>query len=276
MAARLVLVLGLLGTGPRAFAQAKATDEPRNPFAGDPKALEQGRIQFRQWCALCHGREARGGVKGPDLGSGRFLHGGRDAQIYGTILSGAPGTQMPASDLSEEETWQIVTFLRSLQPPAPGRTLGDAKAGDALFWGEAKCGTCHMVGGRGGRRGPDLTRVGAARPAGFLAESIREPSRHITERALGPGADFGQTPPLYSLVTLEPRGGEEMTGLVVIEDNFTIVVMDEAEGLRSFRKTDLRVFRRSPISLMPAYDEDALGKAQLQDLLAYLDGLRGP
>jgi putative heme-binding domain-containing protein len=267
VAAGLVLVGSLLGaTGP------SAADERKNPLAGDSKAVDQGRILFRQWCGMCHGRDATGGAKGPDLAT-RTLRADDDGRLYGTIQTGMPGTQMPAADLSEQETWQVVAFLQSLKPAAAAPVRGDARAGEKLYWGEAKCSTCHMVAGRGGRRGPDLTRVGAARPAAFLVESIRKPSAHLTERMAG--ADFGTTPIRYAAVTIAPRNGEELLGLLVNEDNFSIVVMDDHETLRSYRKKDLLRYTVGPTSLMPAYDEDALSPAQLDDLVAYLVGLRG-
>jgi len=240
--------------------------------AADAVVVEQGRILFRQWCAHCHGRDARGGAKGPDLGR-PLRFGETDERLRDTILQGVSGTQMPANDLSEQEVAQVVAFLRSLTPSAAGPVAGDAKAGERLFWGEARCGTCHMVEGRGGRRGPDLSRVGVARPAGFLAESIRKPSVHLTER-LSP-ADFGTTPIRYTTVTITPKAGDEVVGLLVNEDNFTLAVMDVNEDILTFRKRDLRALEYGKTSLMPEYDEQALGPKQLEDLLAYLDGLRG-
>jgi cytochrome c oxidase cbb3-type subunit 3 len=258
----------LTAAGPTSTAE-----ERKNPLSGDPSAVAQGRILFRQWCGMCHGRDATGGAKGPDLATRALRRGDTDAQLYDTIQAGVPGTQMLASDLSEQETWQIATFLRSLKPPAAGVVRGDAKAGETLFWGEAKCSTCHMVAGRGGRRGPDLSRVGAARPAAFLVESIRNPSAHLTARMSG--ADSGTTPIRYSTVALTTRDGEEVAGLLVNEDNFSVVLMDDAEAVRSYRKKELRRYAVAKTSLMPAYDEGALSAAQLDDLLAYLDGLRG-
>lgn len=271
LAATILLACGLLAAPAAAHAQSNAT-ESKDAFASDPTLIEQGRIQFRQWCAHCHGREARGGAKGPDLGR-PLRFGDTDARLRDTILQGLPGTQMPANDLSEQETAQIVAFLRSLAPSSAGPVAGDAKAGERLFWGDAKCSTCHMVGGRGGRRGPDLSRVGVARPSGFLAESIREPSLHLTERMTP--ADFGTTPIRYTTVTVTPKTGDEVLGLLVNEDNFSIVVMDASEDIRSYRKKDLQARSYSKTSLMPAYDEQALSAEELQDLLAYMDGLRG-
>jgi putative heme-binding domain-containing protein len=269
--AAVLLAGGLLAAPVVAHAQSTVA-ESKTSLASDPALIEQGHIQFRQWCAHCHGRDAKGGAKGPDL-SRPLRHGETDARLRDTILQGLPGTQMPANDLSEQEVVQIMTFVRSLAPSPAGAVAGDVKAGERLFWGDAKCSTCHMVGGRGGRRGPDLSRVGVARPSGFLAESIREPSRHLTER-MAP-VDFGTTPIRYTLVSVTPKAGDEVTGLLVTEDTFTIILMDANEDLHSYGKKDLQALRYSKTSLMPAYDEQALSAEQLRDLLAYLDGLRG-
>jgi mono/diheme cytochrome c family protein len=42
------------------------------------------------------------------------------------------------------------------------------------------CARCHAIGGQGGRRGPDLTRVGAdpSHTVEWLSEHIRNPKAH--------------------------------------------------------------------------------------------------
>ena len=41
--------------------------QDNNPLAGDPQAIEAGKYHFRINCAVCHGLNARGGGRGPDL-----------------------------------------------------------------------------------------------------------------------------------------------------------------------------------------------------------------
>ena len=60
---------------------APAATPARNPFAGDPKAITQGAVLFRQECVFCHGVAARGGMRGPDLTTGSWSHGGGDADL---------------------------------------------------------------------------------------------------------------------------------------------------------------------------------------------------
>ena len=77
------------------WAQAPAPaigEAARNPFAGDPAAVTQGAVLFRQECMFCHGAGARGGMRGPDLTTGSWSHGGSDAEIARTISDGVPGT----------------------------------------------------------------------------------------------------------------------------------------------------------------------------------------
>src|SRR5579871_6429975 len=70
-------------------------DVANNPFANDPRAIQQGAALFDRTCSGCHGPGATGG-RGPALASGVFAHGGSDNEIFTTIKSGVQGTQMPS------------------------------------------------------------------------------------------------------------------------------------------------------------------------------------
>src|SRR6266540_4137987 len=133
-------------------AAPTATEPARNPFAGDPKAITDGAVLFRQECMFCHGVAARGGMRGPDLTTGSWSHGGADPDLFETISHGIPGTAMPANRLTENEIWQVITYLRTLQQP-PTVATGDRSRGETLFFGSARCSSCHIVNGRGGRLG---------------------------------------------------------------------------------------------------------------------------
>src|SRR5437899_9727380 len=117
-----------------AQAPAPAIAEARNPFGGDPAAVTQGAVLFRQECMFCHGAGARGGMRGPDLTTGSWSHGGSDAELAATISTGVSGTAMPPHKLTEEEIWQIVAYLRTLQQPVTP-SAGDARRGEKLFFG---------------------------------------------------------------------------------------------------------------------------------------------
>ena len=49
---------------------------------------------------------------------GRFARGSEDGDLFHAIRAGVPGTQMPPfAGLTDQQTWQLVTYIRSL--PAP-------------------------------------------------------------------------------------------------------------------------------------------------------------
>ena len=240
----------------------------RNPLAGDPKAITDGAVLFRQECAFCHGVSARGGMRGPDLTTGSWTHGGSDADVSATITGGVPGTAMPPNKLTDDEVWRIVSYLRSLEK-APAAVKGDARRGESLFFGATRCSSCHIVNGRGGRLGPELTTVGSSRSRAYIVESIREPGKHLSEvRGLGEATQK------FDTVTLATADGRTVVGVPINEDTFSVQVMDTSERVHSLEKRSLRSYRHEDRSLMPAYPENRLNATDLDDLVAYLQTLR--
>ena len=248
------------------------TQDVKNPVAGDPKEIDQGAFLFRSNCALCHGLAARGGSRGPDLTRGVWNHGGSDAAIFNTILHGLPGTLMPANDLTDLETWQVVAYLRTVAPAAAAPVAGNLAEGQKIFSGDGNCSLCHMVGGKGGRVGPDLTTVGSRRSPIFLAEKIRDPNKHLSPGPLDPAREW---PLDAEAVTVVTKNGKPIRGVLRNEDSFSIQLMDLDEQLQLLQKKDLREITHEGKSLMPEYNEDLLNPDQLRDLVAYLDSLRG-
>ena len=255
-------------SAPWLFAQEK------NPYAGDAKVAKLGEYQFRSNCAFCHGLGARGGGRGPDLTRANKRHGTSDAEIFHNIHDGIPGTAMPAATnggigvgMSDEEIWQVVTYIRSVEKKVSAAEMGDASRGKELFYGAAACGTCHMVNGKGGRLGPDLSSVGSSRSIEALVESTRNPSKRLAEGISEPLKDFSQE---YETVTIVTADGAKLQGVVLNEDSFTVQMLDTREQLHSFEKSKLRSYEKTRESLMPAYDVKTLLDKDLKDLIAFL------
>jgi len=268
------VAMGLLaGVAPPAIAHAQTPARPAaariNPFTGDPKAIKQGAVLFREGCVFCHGVAARGGMRGPDLTTGTWTHGGSDAEVAATITGGVPGTAMGPNTLTEDEVWQIVAYLRTLEQPAAPAT-GDARRGETLFFGAQRCSSCHIVNGRGGRLGPELTTVGSARSRIYIVESLRDPAKRLTENTLG----GWPTTMKYDTVTAVTADGTNIVGVPLNEDTFTVQVMDTSERVHSLEKRSLRSFKHEDRSLMPVYGENRLNATDLDDLVAYLQTLR--
>jgi len=230
-------------------------------------AVKQGAVLFRQQCVFCHGVNARGGVRGPDLTTGVWAHGGSDAELSRTISNGVPGTAMSPNQLTDAEVSQVIAYLRTQQQPVAPAT-GDAHRGESLFFGAAKCSGCHMVNGRGGRLGPELSMVGSSRPRGYLVESIREPNRQLTEVVTS-----GM---IFDTVTAVTGDGKTIVGVAMNEDTFTVQIMDMGERIHSLDKKSLKSLRHENRSLMPPYSADVLNETDLKDVVAYLQSLRAP
>jgi len=230
------------------------------PLAAQQSDAALGAFTYRTYCSECHGLKGQG-VRGPDLARGSFTHGDTDADMARTVSKGISGTGMPAfaDYLNEDTIRQVVAFVKSLHGTAGTVAVtGNAQQGQELFWGKGTCGSCHMVDGKGGRLGPELTRAGAQRSLAYLRESMVKPSADVPEGFKG--------------MRVVPRGGRPVTGVVKNEDDFTIQIFDASEKYHSFRKADLDRFEEMTDSLMPP---TALSPAEIDDVLAYLDTLRG-
>jgi cytochrome c oxidase cbb3-type subunit 3 len=248
--------------------------ETRNPFSADPKAAKAGEFEFRINCAFCHGLGARGGGRGPDLTRAHKRHGDSDADLFQNISQGIPGTVMPANGtngqgvgMTDDEIWQIITYLRSVQVSVPTKPAGNAAHGKELFYGDANCSSCHMVEGKGGRLGPDLTAVGTARTVEALVESVRSPSRRLAWGLTESTKEFAQE---YETVTVVTPDGQQIKGVTLNEDQFSLQMMDMTEQIRLFEKDKLRSVRTSRDSLMPSYNPTILSGRDLDDIVAYL------
>jgi cytochrome c oxidase cbb3-type subunit III len=254
--------------------------QEKNPYAGDPKMAKVGEFQFRSNCAFCHGLGARGGGRGPDLTRAQKRHGNSDAELFRTINEGVPGTAMPPNGatqqgvgMTEEEIWQVISYIRSVAVQAPAQPLGNAARGKELFYGASACSTCHMIRGKGGRLGPDLSTTGSARATEYLVDSIRNPSRRLAQGISEAMKEFSQE---YETVTVETAEGVKYKGVVLNEDTFTLQMMDTNEQIQLLEKDKLRSFAKSRQSLMPAYDEKTLGDKDLNDIVAYLLAVGAP
>jgi cytochrome c oxidase cbb3-type subunit III len=238
---------------------ALAQVEARNPLKDNATAVDLGRGEFRIHCSSCHGIHGEGG-RGPDLTRGAFTVGDRDADLFAVISKGSPDTEMrPFEGLGEENIWRIAAYLRSpTMRRAAEKIAGDPASGEKLFWGKGGCAQCHRLGLRGGRLGPELTRVGRSRGAQYLRESLISPSASLT--------------PGYDTITVVTRDGKKISGVQRGFDNFSAQLMDSQDNYYSFLKSEVASIEREDRSLMPEYGT-ALSPAELDDLVAFLSSL---
>lgn len=231
--------------------------------AGNPLTsaadVEIGRKYFLGHCAHCHGPDGEGG-RGANLTTGQYRHGGADRDLFRVIQNGLPGSEMPGSELSENEIWRIVAHLRRLAAAgAEEKAAGDPAAGRLVYQTKGGCTQCHVVDREGGVLGPELSDVGLRRPLKFLRQALLEPDAYVADS--------------YRTVTVTTLRGEQINGVRLNEDEYSIQLRDTRENLRSFLKRNLKDWKREDRSLMPAYG-GMLSPAEIANLVAYLSSLR--
>ena len=237
-----------------------AQDLPaKNPLEGNADAIRGGMGLFRGRCADCHGIDARG-VRAPDL-TQVWASGRTDPGLFKTIKDGVPGTEMPANPrVNDSEAWQILAYLRTLAAPAPADPpRGNAANGERIF--RANCSGCHRVNGAGGRLGPDLSRIGVSRSRDAVLQRIRRGAE-----------DFRAG---FEPVTLTPQSGPPIQGVKKNEDLFSVQIMDTRERIQGYEKDKMKSVKNETKSAMPVFGPDRLSNGDLDDLLRYLQTLRG-
>ncbi len=225
-----------------------------------PEDLAAGERIYRIQCAYCHGAHGEGG-RGATLARPRLLHAPDDDAMFQAVARGIPDSEMPGHWFTAREIWQVVAFVRTLGRRTPQRVNGDPASGGRLYAGKGRCAHCHTVGGRGGAIGPDLSDIGARRSVSYLREALLKPEAAVPD-------DFLK-------VEIVTTADVRISGVRINEDAFSIQIRDLSGQFHSFWKSELaELNRQRGKSPMPSY-EGLLTSAELDDLIAYLDSLRG-
>ncbi len=94
---------------------------PVNPLASSEQVVEAGKREFSVYCAPCHGPTGKGDgpvsakfIPPTDLAS-PFIQENTDGWFYGTMRNGVRLMPRYGTELTEEQSWQIVTFIRTFK-----------------------------------------------------------------------------------------------------------------------------------------------------------------
>jgi cytochrome c oxidase cbb3-type subunit III len=252
---KFILLVAALAYASKA-QEARSGEELKNPLAGQRAAIEAGTARFRDACAACHGANAEGG-RGPKLVQNRDLYRLTDGALFNIIKRGIPGTSMPPFQFPDDQTWQLVTFVRSLSSPASQAGVeGDAEHGRELFYGAGGCNACHSIRGKGGLIAPDLTNSGGTLTAPELRESIEKPSERITAG--------------FEAVDVHLKGGRDLQGVAKNESTYSLQLLDKSGKLHLLNRSEIASIARSQKSLMPDDVAQRLGPDGVKDVIAFL------
>jgi cytochrome c oxidase cbb3-type subunit III len=223
---------------------------------GASHAQQPGAAIFAANCAGCHGADGRGGEHAPNIATAPEVQHLLDRELAGIIRYGIAGAGMPAfSTLKSQEVSEVVSYLRVLQGRGDIVNLpGDPKQGEAIFFGSAQCSGCHMIKGKGGFIGSDLSFYGADAKPGQIRAIILDPDKNLP-------ADKKAT-------TVVTRSGQILTGMLKVKDNFSVSLQTPDGAFHYLPNSELAHVDLYSHSLMPA--GSGLSSKDLDDLVSYL------
>ncbi len=221
-------------------------------------ALADAKQTYESVCAACHGLDARGSERGPDIASRPETVQKTDVDLTQILTNGKPANGMPSfSSFGAVKLSAMVAYLRTLQGRGKGLVLpGDPERGKALFFGKAKCSQCHSVMGQGGFFASDLIAFGGSLDAGELGAKV-----------LNPDADLD---PRRGLARVVLSDGTELTGAVRNENNFSIQLQTPDGAFHLLNKSELRSQTYIGASGMPRDYGSTLTPAELNDVTSFV------
>ncbi len=112
-------------TGQEAWEVPAEARELPNPAPRTEAALAAGEAIYGARCASCHGDTGRGDGKATrfikpapaDISTAEARDRMTDGEIFYKITEGRKPMPGMARTLDDEERWQVVHYLRTLQPP---------------------------------------------------------------------------------------------------------------------------------------------------------------
>ncbi|MDP6560358.1 MAG: c-type cytochrome, partial [Candidatus Binatia bacterium] len=117
---------------------------------------------------------------------------------------------------------------------------GDPESGMELFFdpeSPAGCGKCHIIGGKGGTVGPELTKIAAVQTPQYILESVLEPSKVV--------------PKEFKPTLIITKKGQYLAGIVKGEDEKIIRLANSQGKFQEVLKAEIKERVPQDTSLMP-------------------------
>jgi len=223
----------------------------------------QGIQRFMEYCAGCHGADAKGGDKGPPLISGANPLNRSDAELFSIVRDGTKGGMPAFAQIGDANIRVVLQFLKSFENNSAAKSAsaevavtGDADSGRALYFGKAQCSKCHLMQGKGGFIAISLTNYGRNRAVDEILKAITTP-----DTALAPSSQ---------VVTVTTNGGQALTGVLRNEDNFSLELQSEDGRYHFLDRSTVKDVHYSEHSLMPRDYANRLSPKELNDIVSFL------
>lgn len=214
---------------------------------------------YSKLCSGCHGDDARGTQQGPGLAGNPWVRRRSAQSLKNVIRNGIPSAGMPPFKLPAETIDALADMIVRLNASAAETTVpGDAAAAKTMFFGTAKCSSCHMVFGQGSPVGPDLSNIARTMTVDQLRQSLLQPDARIA--------------PGYGLVTVHGREGQTLRGFARSRTSFDLTLQDLKGAFHPLSLDKINRVEDQKQSLMP---QARLSGDDLQNMLAFLASLKG-
>jgi mono/diheme cytochrome c family protein len=223
-------------------------------------------------CITCHGTQARGTERGPNLMRSDVLLRDRNASELRPFLKKGHTLQSgrPTSSLTDTQIEELSHFLHQRLNEILAKGIGffkssqvltgDATAGAAYFNGDGKCSTCHSP------TTPTLAGIGGRYSPVDLQQRFLFPPRG--------GRGGAPTPATAITVTVTPATGPAVSGNLVQMDDFDVTLRDASGAVRVFhRAPGMKVVKTDPLRAHQLL-LDTITDKQMHDVVAYLATLK--
>ena len=232
----------------------------------DEEAAARGKTIYTAQCVTCHGPQARGGERGPDLVRSLVVLHDRYGSTIGPFLAkdhpnakSMTLTQPQIADLSHFLHQQVGDTLRT----GPFNhvlniLVGDPREGKAYFEGPGKCSQCHSTSG-------DLAHIASKYDPAVLQLKVVFPQT----AAFGRRSTVNSRKPVTATVTT--ASGESVTGVLEDIDDFNVSLRDDTGQYRSFQRgPGVKIEKHDPYDAHVALLDEYTDK-DIHDVVAYLE-----
>jgi mono/diheme cytochrome c family protein len=113
----------------------RAGAELANPYLANANTIQRGAFVFANFCAACHGADGKGmgpvaqrGYPPPPSLLAQHARNIKDGQIFHLLTFGQNNMPPYAGQLSRDDRWMAVLYVRSLQQQSPAEPVATVAA----------------------------------------------------------------------------------------------------------------------------------------------------